>query len=320
MRIFRLIGLVLLLPLVVWGIEVLYLLQRNASTPSKIQTQGKAGRTRLMAEFKGKERDLVRDYEQRKYLATGETAYDRIFNTQGQTINQLIQCIATEALPKTWSCEVQVEEFTHFLLLILLPHNEERVAATRIAVHLKPIIAYCNPYLSDVAVFDRNHKSYLFFDQEILEHLRNGGNLTDALVAKVEHQGRSFTRFNSTTIPCEKHESHLFLSTEVIGPSALVTCYALFDTGASTTVLSSEVITATGNDDLTTAPKRTFQTANGLLSCPIVRREVNLAGIRRNIEVAVNQRDEVNLIGMNYFSGLKYIVDSEASCIHVWEK
>jgi predicted aspartyl protease len=52
----------------------------------------------------------------------------------------------------------------------------------------------------------------------------------------------------------------------------------------------------------------------------LVDRNVNIGGFRSDIEVAVNQKDEINLLGMNYFEGLNYLVDSVNSCIYVWAK
>jgi len=213
-----------------------------------------------------------------------------------------------------------VEEFTHFILLIYLPHNAPQSEPTKVASYLPPIIEHCNWCLSDVAVFDRTHKSYLFFDTEILNDIRKHDSLTSTFAERVRKQGESFTRFNSVTIQCDKHESHLFLPIEVTGPSGVVTCYALFDTGASTTTLDDAIVAKTGFVDLSHAPRRSFNTANGWMSCPIVRREVNVGGYRRNIEVAVNQRDEVNLLGINFFDGMDYIVDFQNSCIYAWEK
>ncbi len=56
------------------------------------------------------------------------------------------------------------------------------------------------------------------------------------------------------------------------------------------------------------------------MSCSIVRRKVNIGGFYKDIEVAVNKRDELSLLGMNYFEGMNYIVDFQNFCIHIWEK
>ena len=68
------------------------------------------------------------------------------------------------------------------------------------------------------------------------------------------------------------------------------------------------------------APSRSFSTANGTMSCPIVMRAVNVGGFRKRIEVAVNQKDEMNLLGVNFFEGMDYIIDFQNSVIYVWEK
>ena len=49
-------------------------------------------------------------------------------------------------------------------------------------------------------------------------------------------------------------------------------------------------------------------------------REVNVSGFRKKIEVAVNQRDKTNLLGVNFFEGMDYIVDFQNSAIYVWKK
>jgi hypothetical protein len=57
-----------------------------------------------------------------------------------------------------------------------------------------------------------------------------------------------------------------------------------------------------------------------LLTGASIQQEVNVSGFRKGIEVAVNQRDEMNLLGVNFFEGMDYIVDFQNSAIYVWEK
>ena len=320
MRVTKLIGVLFVVALVTWSVEALYLLQRNASMPVRIKAAEVQKRNRLALEYRKKERDLEQEYEQKKHLATGETVLDRIFNTQDQSIVDLIKRISGEALPDGWSYNVEVDEFTHFVLLVYLPHNSQPVAPDQITSYLQPITKYCSWCLSDVALFDRTHKSYLFFDKTILYEIESGKPISKEMSLRAEDQGKSFTRFNSVTLECEKYESHLFLPIEVAGPHGVVTCLALFDTGATTTTLSDEVVSKTGYNNLQSAPRRSFNTANGMMSCPIVSREVNVVGFRKTIEVAVNQRDQLNLLGMNFFEGMDYIVDFQNSAIYMWEK
>jgi len=320
MKIAKKLIFLLIVSLIVWAIQVIYLLQRNASMPGKISSEAKQKRIRIIADYQKIERQLREKYEREKYQATGKTVYDRIFNTTGQSIIELIRNIARESLPENWDSEVKVEEFTHFILLIYLPHNASRKSTTQVATHLGPILKYCSSYLSDIAVFDSTHKAYLFFDKDTHQHIKSGEILTPSFVEKTESQGESFTQFNSITIKCEKLQSHLILPVEVSGTDGVVTCAALFDTGASITVFSDDVILRTGYENLIDAPRKSFNTANGRMSCPVVHRVVNIGGFRKTIEVAANQRDELNLLGMNYFEGTKYIVDFPNSCIYVWKE
>ena len=320
MKRLKLIGILFLISLLVLVGEVIYLAQRNAAAPNHIKAAENQRRNRENIEYQQKIRELEQDYEKKKRLATGKTVFDRIYNTQGQSIIDLILRISDEALPESWSSDVKVEEFTHFILLIYFPHNAQQVPPAQVVPYLRPILEYCGWLLSDVAVFDRTHKSYLLFDKPMLDEIKKNDKLSKILLRRAEKQGQSFTQFNSITIKCEKHESHLFLPLDVAGHNGIVTCYALLDTGASTTTLNYEVVSKTGLDNLQNAPHRSFNTANGRMSCPIVTREVNVSGFRKGKEVAVNQRDEMNLLGVNFFEGMDYIVDFQNSAIYVWEK
>ncbi len=316
----KIFGVLLAVALAVWGVQALYLLHQNTTMPSRMRSQASRERSQLELEYKQKLRELEQEYERKKHLATGDTVFDRIFSTQEQSITDLIKRIAEEALPGGWSCDVKVEEFTHFILLVYLPHNARPPAFSEVTSRLQPIVKYCGWCLSDVAVFDRRHKSHLFFDSAMLQELKSGQSLSKETATRAASQGAVFTRFNSTTVECEKYESHLLVPIEISGPNGIISCRALLDTGASTTMLTSEIISETGRDNLQTAPRRTFSTVNGTISCPVVRREVNIGGIRKSIEVAVNQQDALTLVGMNYFEGIDYIVDFGESAVYMWEK
>lgn len=320
MNLFKLTSVVFICSLLVWAGEIIYFSQKNTTTPNRVRAEESQKRNRAEAEYQNKLRELEQEYEKKKHLATGKTVFDRIYNTQDQSIIELIQRVSKEALPNSWSSDVKVEEFTHFILLIYLPHNSQQVKPDQIVSQLGPIIEYCGWLLTDVAVFDKTHKSYLFFDKSMLDEIKRSGKLSNKTLAHAAKQGLSFTQFNSVTIECEKHESHLFLPIEVAGKNGIVSSYALLDTGASTTTLASEVVAKTGFDNLQNAPRRNFNTANGPMSCPIVTRELNVGGFRKVIEIAVNQRDDINLLGVNFFAGMDYIVDFQNSAIYVWEK
>ena len=320
MNLLKLTFVVFICSLLVLAGEVIYLSQQNAVTPDRVRAEENQKRNRAEVEYQKKLRELEQEYEKKKHLAAGKTVFDRIYNTQDQSIIELIQRVSKEALPDSWSSDIKVEEFTHFILLIYLPHNSQQVAPGQIISHLAPILEYCGRWLTDVAVFDKTHKSYLFFDKTILDEIKRSTKLSNKTLSSVENNGQSFTQYNSVTIECEKQESHLFLPIEVAGKNGIVSAYALFDTGASTTTLTSEIVAKTGFDNLQNAPLRNFNTANGPMSSPIVTREVNVGGYRKGIEIAVNQRDDINLLGVNFFEGMDYIVDFQNSAIYVWEK
>ena len=58
---------------------------------------------------------------------------------------------------------------------------------------------------------------------------------------------------------------------------------------------------------------------NGAISCPILKREVSIRGLRKKIEVAVDQKDGIPFVGMNFFEGMDYIVDFDQSALYIWE-
>ncbi len=306
--------------LAVWAGQAVYLLVQNSNTPSRIRSEAQVARAAIDVEHKLKLRELQLDHESKKHLATGSTVFDRILNTPGQTISDLINRITGESLPPGWSCEVKVEEFVHFVLLVYLPHKARNPPLEQITSSLRPIVKHCSPYLTDVAVFDDRHKSYLFFDKAMLVRLENEGSLTPEDLGLAAEQGVLFTRFNSVTVACEVHKSHFYLPIEISGPDGTAVYLALLDTGASITMLPSSVIAETGRDLLLTAPRQTFNTVNGRISCPTVKREVNIGGIRKAIQIAVNEQDELVLLGMNFFEGMNYILDSETSSVHMWNK
>jgi predicted aspartyl protease len=320
MRLIKLLTILLIGALAVWGGQALYLVHENKSAPDRIRDEEIQKRTLLKVEYAQGLRELEHEYGRKKYLATGDTVFDRIFNTQNQAVIDLLKRIAQEALPDGWSSDVKVEEFTHFILLIYLPHNSEPPPIAKISSALQPIMEYCSWCLSDVAVFDRRHKSYLFFDKSLLTQMESDKPLSTRMMELARNQGASFTRFNSVTIECDKHESHLVVPIEIGGPNGAISCRALFDTGATMITLPTKIIAATGSDDLQTAERRTFKTMNGNISCPIVKREVNIGGLRKEIEVAVDQRDGIPLVGMNFFEGMDYIVDFGQSALYMWEK
>jgi len=320
MNLVKFITIIFLCFLVILVGEVIYFGHQNAEMPERIKTEGKHNRSRITFEYQQKLRKLEQQYNEKKQLATGVTVYDRIYNTQDQSLIELIQRLSLEALPKSWSFDVKVEEFTHFILLIYLPHNSKRLAPKKIAPYLEPILQYCGWLLKDVAVFDKTHKCYLFFDSATLKKIKRKKKFSKRLEAHIKKQGEAFTQFNSVTIECKKYKSHLFLPIEVSGSGGVVTCYSLLDTGASITTLSSEVIAKTGFDNLQKATRRSFNTANGVMSCPIAMRSVNVGGVRKDIEVAVNQKDDINLLGVNFFNGVDYIVDFQNSAVYIWEK
>lgn len=310
----------LCIAILVWVGQVSYILFENQSTPEVLRQKGEAERARLEFEGAQKLQELEEDFAERKYLATGKTTFDRIFNAKGQSIKELIQRLSEEALPDGWTSEVKVDEFTHFILMVAHPNIAGQVDPEIIASYLKPVMKYCEEYLKSAAVFDRNHTSYLFFDESLLEEVRSDKPLSDQMIEYAYDQGELFRRFDSVTIKGEKHYSHLYLPIEIAGPEYIISVKAMLDTGASITVITREIALETGRDDLASAPIRRFNTANGTLRCPVIKRKVTIGGIQKEIEVAVSPDDGIVLIGLNLFEDMDYVIDSSKSEMYLWRK
>jgi len=263
---------------------------------------------------------LSDDFDKNKYLATGKNAYERIYNSRQKDIVDLIQKLSLEALPPNWKSEVKVEEFTNVILLIQNPRDEEDISVNEVAKYLIPILTYGGQYLKNVAVFNRKHQSYLYFDEEALGELIKNQTLSEKTVADIKNKGAGFTRYNAIKIDYEEKFGHIFIPVIVSGEYGSVECFMMLDTGASMTVVSLELAKKTGHEDLNNMERRTFSTAKGLLSCPIVVREIIVGDLDKKQPVAVNLEDNSNLLGIDFFESKDYIIDAASKSIYVWSK
>jgi predicted aspartyl protease len=310
---------IMILLSVVFGFEIAAIKQADKLKPAEIAKKGELERKKLDVEYQQKKMYIEVDYKQKIHLASGKTVFDRIFNSKEKSLNALIENLATEAVPSDWKTEVKVEEFTHFILLIFVPSDISIISTEQITTHLKKILPYLGCLNLNIGIYDRNHKCCLFFDEATIDLLQKG-RLTLEQAEIVKNQGTSFELFNSITVECKKMNEHLYVPITILGDMGYETGYALLDTGASVSLLPKEIIDRTGNDNLNIAPQRAFETANGRMTCPIVYRTLEVAGIKRDIEVAVNINNDGSLLGLNYFKGLQYIIDSPNSCIYLWSK
>ncbi|MFH1797865.1 MAG: retropepsin-like aspartic protease [Candidatus Omnitrophota bacterium] len=275
---------------------------------------------RIMRFNHEKEKKRLNDeYDKNRYLASGKTVYERIFNIQDQSIIDMINGLAHESFPEGWQCETKVEEFTNFILLVQSDNRDDNYKVNEIAKYLIPVVTHAKPYLENIAVFDKKHKCVMFFDTASVNELIELKKLTKHNIDNILNNGQDFTRYNSVKIEYEDINGHMFVPA-IVGGSCEV--MMMLDTGASTTVISSEVAGKTSHEkeDLNKVEQRTFSTAAGMMSCPIVSRKVSVGSIDVFQPVAVNFKDEMSLLGVDFFSDYHYRIDSEAKCIYVWSK
>ena len=275
---------------------------------------------RVRYEHENQKKKLADEFEGNRYRASGETVFDRVHNTQNQDIAELIQRLAQEAFPPEWKSEVKVEEFTSLILLLQSKAERDQITSSKVAEWLAPVITYSSPYLANVAVYDRYHRCCLFFDESALEEIKESRQANERLIANARASGRAFRRFDSVRIEFTTRSGHIFLPVTVTGESGVDEMSMMLDTGASMTVIPEELAGKTGHEDLRTARRETFTTANGLMDCPIVTRDVAIGGVDNRQNVAVNTRDNLGLLGVDFFKGKNYLIDTATSSIYIWSK
>jgi hypothetical protein len=263
---------------------------------------------------------LLDEFDKNKYLATGKNAYERIYNNKQSDIVDLIQKLALEAFPNNWKMDVKVEEFTHFILLIQVDVKSNEPAVTDIIKYLVPVLDNSDGYLKNVAIYNEKHQCYLFFDENALNGLIKNKNLGTNAINEVKRKGEGFLRYNAIKIDFQEINGHIFIPVIVVGEYGSYETIMMLDTGASMTVISLELAQETGHEDINEISRTTFSTVKGLISCPIVQREIIVGDTYKKQAVAVNLEDDSNLLGMDFFESREYIIDNPSKCIYIWNK
>ncbi len=114
---------------------------------------------------------------------------------------------------------------------------------------------------------------------------------------------------DTITLHGRKEGNHLFLKAMIMCAGQEIPRECLVDTGASLTAASNLPLNANGTE--TTE----FETANGMLSMPVINATVSVGPITKDIKVAVSKDDAVNLLGANFFEGFLFTIDLENSAI-----
>ena len=78
--------------------------------------------------------------------------------------------------------------------------------------------------------------------------------------------------------------------------------------------------TAVEEEDLNVAEKKTFSTAKGPITCPIVERTISVGGIDRRQPVAINLQGELDLLGVDFFKDKQHMIDFSSDSIYIWIK
>jgi len=265
-----------------------------------------------------KKRDLKNQLAEELYLTTGKTVLDRIYNTRNQSILELLNRMTEESVPTDWKSSVKVDEFTKFIILIQAPGDVDDSTMNTLARSLMPMLSYCGEFVSNVAILDRKHVCRAFMDRYILTKVERSGVLSAEDTQRTKELAKSATRFNSLKIQCELINNHFYLSVNVVGDKSSANCMMMLDTGASISVIPRSLAQQTGSYNLISSPKRTFMTAKGKLTCSVIPRVILISGISNEQQVAVSDNNEISLLGMDFFIGKKFIVDSSEKAIYIW--
>ncbi|MDD4202201.1 MAG: retropepsin-like aspartic protease [Candidatus Omnitrophica bacterium] len=303
----------------VLALEFLIFQGINSERIKEIDSEHYTATKRMRFNHAKSKKVLNDNYDKKYYMATGKNVYERIYNIKNQSIIEMIKGLADESFPQGWKTEVKVEEFTNFILLVQKEIDNSECNVTEVEKYLIPIIEYSQPYLKNVAIFDEKHKCIMFFDGDSLMELSEKRKLSEEVVNDVLNKGQNFTRYNSIKIPFEVLHGHIFIPVIVGGKYEVM---MMLDTGASTTVLSEEVASATSfqNEDLNKVEHRTFSTASGIMTCPILERKLSVGSLDIVQPIAVNFKDDTNLLGVDFFKDYNYRIDSDSKCIYVWSK
>ncbi|MCF7898017.1 MAG: retroviral-like aspartic protease family protein [Candidatus Omnitrophica bacterium] len=273
----------------------------------------------LRMENAQKQQKLRKGFEKRKYLTSGKNIYERIYNRQNQNIESLIINLAKESLPKKWTSELKVEEFTEFILLIKTGKYKKDLSIKKVIKYITPVVEYGGKYLKNIAVFDKYHQCCFYFNAEDLREIRVKDKLGFVKIKDVIDRGNNFGKFNAVKVSYEEVQGHIIIPVIVEGAYQVP---MMLDTGASMTVISEEVFYKTKYEEIDTTKIRTktFSTANGMITCPIVTKKISILGIEEKISVAVNSKHSLNLLGMNFFKNYTYAIDSSDKFLYIWEK
>ena len=147
--------------------------------------------------------------------------------------------------------------------------------------------------------------------------------MTRSSAERVAANANSFTRYNSIRIPLKKEGTQLYVQANVFGEGGAAECYMMLDTGASATLISSKLAMTTqrrAGELRQSSRVVSYETAVGLFQLMTFERKVEVAGISRMLKVAVGKDTKQNLLGMDFFEGMDYLIDSKNSCIYVWQK
>ena len=310
--------LIILLVILLAEVIVFFVIQNYQTNQLKEQFALKIEMEKLNQEKEKKK--LLDEYDKNKYLATGKNTYERIYNNKQSDIVELIQKLALESFPNNWKINVKVEEFTNFILLVQVDVKSNEPAVTDIIKYLVPVLDYSDGYLKNVAIYNKKHQCYLFFDENALNELIKNKNLSTNAINEAKKKGKGFLRYNATKIDFQEINGHIFIPVIVVGEYESETIMMLLDTGASMTVISLELAQETGHEDLNEVARRTFSTVKGSISCPIVQREIIVGDTYKKQAVAVNLEDDSNLLGMDFFESREYIIDNTSKCIYIWYK
>jgi clan AA aspartic protease (TIGR02281 family) len=197
----------------------------------------------------------------------------------------------------------------------MLNTNIRRPQLEQVLKYLKPIMPYLSEYLKNIAIYDSNNQCCLYFDEQSINYLLKNGNINQSESDRLKQNAEIFKTYNDYKIQLKYENGHYYAIVVVIGKNASTEVMMMLDTGATKSMISEDVALKTGSETLSSEQMMYFQTANGLVKYPLVKRRLVLEDTGKDLEISVNTKDNINLLGMDFLKDCS--IDSQERCIYV---
>lgn len=122
---------------------------------------------------------------------------------------------------------------------------------------------------------------------------------------------------NAKCISGIKEGEHILLPVKVSGNIGELKTYLLFDSGATITTLPKSIVKSVSTKAYTR--NCTLETMAGADLFSICELNISVGETSKDIDVAVGEKIDTGVLGLNFFEGFRYLVDMPNAKIYYWE-